>query len=233
MDKEHIAGALIAPIPTTILMDYGLTLLNMNKDQPSLNTLFASMMGILLGFIMAYAGHMPMKKYKPLKIMICLIYAISALCGIIAIWLHFPAQAAALIQFIQDHARFYLIWGGCYLSCLLSDHKKIALHSFLLPGLLLGIFYIIDYYTFATAKITTTIRYSCYFLFGLTAMYLTRSIKDPHYVFSMVIYLIIFLFGVIAPVFISLPAMLIKIISDIYLIYSVFAGMIAYGLSNH
>lgn len=233
MDKEHIAGALIAPIPTTILMDYSLSLLNMNKDQPALNTLFASMIGILLGFIMAYAGHMPMKKYKPLKIMICLIYAISALAGITAIWISFPEETKQLVQFFQDHARFYLIWGGVYLSCLFTGTKKIALHSLLLPALLLGIFYLIDYNTFATAKITTTIRYAGYFLFGVASMYLTRLIRDPHYVLYMIVYLIIFLFGVIAPIFIRLPFLLIKIIGDIYLIYSVLAGMIAYGLSNH
>lgn len=233
MDKEHIAGALIAPIPTTILMDYSLSLLNMNKEQPALNTLFASMLGILLGFIMAYVGHMPMKKFKPLKIIICLIYAISALAGMAALWVSFPTEASTIIQFLQDHARFYLIWGGVYLSCLFTRNKKISLHALLLPALLLGVFYIIDYYTFATAKITTTLRYGCYLIFGLAAMYLTRFIKDPHYVLYMIIYLLIFLFGVIAPIFITLPAVLVQIIGDIYLIYSVFAGMIAYGLSNH
>lgn len=233
MDQKHIAGALIAPVLTTFLMDYGLTLLNLNKDQPSLNTLFASMMGILLGFIMAYVGHMPMKKYKVIKVLIILFYSLSAILYIISLWFPLPAQLAPFLQFLKNHARFYLIWGGVFLSCLIPAHKKISLHTLLLPALLLGAFYVIDYYTFATAKITTTIRYVGYMAFGLSAMYLTRQISDRHYVIKMVIYLIIFLAGVITPIFMTLPPLLVHIISDIYLVYSVFAGMIAYGLSNH
>lgn len=223
--------ALIAPIPSTLLMEYLKTLSNTNP-LGEMRVLLIALAAVFLGFLMAYVGDLNMKGYTFLKYVMALVYTALAIAGIVSLYIPKVASFHHFQTYFFAHAIFYLVWGGVYASLLLLVGRKSQPLTYVAPFLCIMGLYFLDRYAQLPPLLLTSLRYSLYFLFGLVTILMVNHFPDRRYPLAAGAYLVAFLFLVLAPLFCELPAAFDSYIHSTYLLYALSAGMNAYGLSN-
>jgi hypothetical protein len=226
--KRNLILALLIPIPITLLGDYLISHLG-GSDPTTMTMLYASLINIFIGFLMAEVGDTAFPNAF-IKYLIIILYGGASILGIVSLYVPKVASFHNFKVLFLEHALFYLLWGGVYLSLLLK--KKSSLLYAILPALLITAIYLLNQDTKLSASSTTLVRYIVYMAIGLFGVMLSTCLHTKLGIVILLVYIGVFLAFIVGPLFTTYPAYLTKYIACTYDLWAILGGMSAYGLSN-